>query len=999
MLAANLTASLNPGGQLYVEGTDARDVIVIRQTGSAITVDGLSASFNLANVTSVAVNALGGDDFIELSMTPTQHVTVDATLMGGDGNDMIEGGDGNDLILGGAGNDGLWGDGGSDILWGGAGDDHLYGGVGDDRLYGEAGGDVLYGEGGRDVIAPGIGYGRIDDGDGIVAVLRDNGLLLRYDAAGNATILGGSQYPVTSFVVDGSGQVASLDTGGRLFRYDAGGHAIVMDSYPVTAFAVDGGGQLVSLDTGGRLFRFDAAGHATALDDQYPITSFVVDGSGQVASLDTGGRLFRYDAGGHAIVMDSYPVTAFAVDNTGQLVSLDAPGRLFRFDAAGHATALDDQYPITSFVVDGSGQVASLDTGGRLFRYDAGGHAIVMDSYPVTAFAVDGGGQLVSLDTGGRLFRFDAAGHATFMDSYPVAALTTFSIGGVPQLVSLDDHGQFLKYDAYGHATLVGNIGGLQTLGGSISFGRPIGKNVDYSARRAGWCGQEFENGAIYTNGTDFLAICGKTWAKYKESGREYGVFDLPVGRNVDYGDRRIGWWGQEFQGGEIYNNGTDAVIIGGKTWDNYRENGRESGSLGLPIDNGIDCGIVRPGWVGQHFQNGVIDTNGVEAESFVGQVLRPTLVVVSHGFWLSRGGENGDTQWTNDLAGQIRDALQAAGSETVAWITSWTSNLLSVDNPSDSMAQQIRAFLDGKNETWDLVLVGHSRGGVLNNEIANKVGLHSRLGKITEIMLDPTAVPLMGDRYPSDVRDDTRAIAYNDGYITAPGVIDGQPLSGPYPYHEVRDIHDTIRRDLDNNVEGTTSTVAGLMSKTLNYVFDLGTAASSVSIAAAVSEPVLYHLAVPVWYMHSDYFRRDLNEIIQAKSARDLPLVPHSSGPEVRQTPGGTLGAKPDDIVAQLIDYYRYFNGLAIQGAQNVVDAAFSVAELALGVNPAWTDTLAKLTSAHEIFDQWCAYARDYNDWAFNKLEDWVYKRAAPVVNQTGEALSTWYHKKILGH
>jgi hypothetical protein len=551
LMAASLTASLTPSGQLYVEGTDARDVIVLRQTGSAITIDGLSSSFNLANVSSVAVSGLGGDDFIELSMTPSQVVSINATLIGGDGNDLIEGG---------AGNDAIWGDGGNDILWGGAGDDCLYGGSGDDCLFGDDGSDVLCGEAGRDAIAAGSGSGRVDDGDGAVAVLRDNGLLLRYDAAGNGTLLGGDQYPVKSFAVDGGGQVVLFGAAGRLFRVDAAGHGTVLDGqYPVTSYAIDGGGQVVLLDTGGRLFRVDAAGHGTLLGgDQYPVKSFVVDGGGQVDLFDDHGRLFRVDSAGHGTVMDSYPVTSFAVDNTGQLVSLDDHGRLFRFDAAGHATVLDGQYPVTSFVVDGSGQVASLDTGGRLFRYDAGGHAIVMDSHAVTTFAIDGG-QLVSLDTAGRLFRFDAAGHATFLDSNPVAALTILTFGGVQQLVSLDDHGQFLRYDASGHATLVGNLSpGIAV----ADFGAPVGKAADLGARRAGWWGQEYQNGAIYTNGTEFLALSGKAWDKYKETGRESGSLGLPKSNASDYGFRRAGLQYQEFQGGAILTDGVRTALV-----------------------------------------------------------------------------------------------------------------------------------------------------------------------------------------------------------------------------------------------------------------------------------------------------------------------------------------------------------------------------------------------------------------------------------------------------
>lgn len=123
-----------------------------------------------------------------------------------------------------------------------------------------------------------------------------------------------------------------------------------------------------------------------------------------------------------------------------------------------------------------------------------------------------------------------------------------------------------------------------------------------------------------------------------------------------------------------------------------------------------------------------------------------------------------------------------------------------------------------------------------------------------------------------------------------------------------------------------------------------------------------------------------------------------------MRQTPGGSFSPKPDDLITYLIDQYRYFNSLAIQGAQNVVDAGFSALEAVLSANPVLStnpvvaDARAEIVRAHEHFDQWCAYARDANDWAFDKLENWVYNDVAPVINQAGESISDWYHKKIRG-
>jgi Ca2+-binding RTX toxin-like protein len=89
-----------------------------------------------------------------------------ATIVGTEGNDVIEGTPGDDVIVGlggddtirgSAGNDRLCGDDGNDRLEGGEGNDKIRGGNGDDTLLGEAGNDTLDGQGGKDVCQVGPG--------------------------------------------------------------------------------------------------------------------------------------------------------------------------------------------------------------------------------------------------------------------------------------------------------------------------------------------------------------------------------------------------------------------------------------------------------------------------------------------------------------------------------------------------------------------------------------------------------------------------------------------------------------------------------------------------------------------------------------------------------------------------------------------------------------------------------------------------------------------------
>ena len=149
------------------------------------------------------------------------------------------------------------------------------------------------------------------------------------------------------------------------------------------------------------------------------------------------------------------------------------------------------------------------------------------------------------------------------------------------------------------------------------TLGEPTTNGVDYGRYRAGWWGQDFQNGTIYTNGSSAVAIGGKAWQKYKEVGREGGALGLPTTNGVDYGRYRAGWWGQDFQNGAIYTDGVVSIAIGDQAlWRRYVELGREGGSLGLPTSNGFDAG---DGLWGQTFQNGVVFTNGTEAFDAVG--------------------------------------------------------------------------------------------------------------------------------------------------------------------------------------------------------------------------------------------------------------------------------------------------------------------------------------------------------------------------------------------
>ncbi len=117
--------------------------------------------------------------------------TAGCTIVGTDGDDVLEGTPGDDVICGLGGDDTIVGLGGDDVIWGGAGNDTLYGG--DETRIGDDGNDVLHGEGGDDALYGGNGADILWGGpgdDSLAGNRRDDVL---HGGAGDDTLVGGGE--------------------------------------------------------------------------------------------------------------------------------------------------------------------------------------------------------------------------------------------------------------------------------------------------------------------------------------------------------------------------------------------------------------------------------------------------------------------------------------------------------------------------------------------------------------------------------------------------------------------------------------------------------------------------------------------------------------------------------------------------------------------------------------------------------------------------------------
>jgi uncharacterized delta-60 repeat protein len=155
------TVYVDSNGVLTVNGTNLADSIEFGMVGSTIRVlyNNTSQGFPASSVTGIYVNALGGNDTITVDpdVTGAGGAVLNATLLGGPGDDTINGGWGADSIGGGKGNNVLFGGPGNDTLVAGNGSSLLRGGKGDDLLKGGVGNDTMHGGMGNNTFFAGKG--------------------------------------------------------------------------------------------------------------------------------------------------------------------------------------------------------------------------------------------------------------------------------------------------------------------------------------------------------------------------------------------------------------------------------------------------------------------------------------------------------------------------------------------------------------------------------------------------------------------------------------------------------------------------------------------------------------------------------------------------------------------------------------------------------------------------------------------------------------------------
>lgn len=165
------SAVLDDTGRLVVTGSNKPDVIRIALDADDnsklnVSFNGRAAQFNLSQITNGVHVATGNGNDRVIVEEDNGALTLDMTILGGNGTDSIVAGSGNDHLEGNNGKDKLWGGGGNDSLFGANGNDDLRGQDGNDELFGGNGKDRVDGGDGDDRLSGGLGKDALFGGAG-----------------------------------------------------------------------------------------------------------------------------------------------------------------------------------------------------------------------------------------------------------------------------------------------------------------------------------------------------------------------------------------------------------------------------------------------------------------------------------------------------------------------------------------------------------------------------------------------------------------------------------------------------------------------------------------------------------------------------------------------------------------------------------------------------------------------------------------------------------------
>ncbi len=187
-----------------------------------------------------------------------------------------------------------------------------------------------------------------------------------------------------------------------------------------------------------------------------------------------------------------------------------------------------------------------------------------------------------------------------------------------------------------------------------------------------------------------------------------------------------------------------------------------------------------------------------IQGTAFCGGSSRDGLCKDEYDFW---GGKPGKAvfDWQNWVLDTASSVAGGRG-EVYHVILIWNTNASNADQVKQT-ADQVTKLLDGKGD-WDIILMGHSRGGVFAHELAGRLTGQPSAHQVYTILLDTTAALPWNDTYPRREPPNVTGYQYDDGKkfvplgLTNGATVDGRRTLG-YRYTQLRNLTDNRCKQL----------------------------------------------------------------------------------------------------------------------------------------------------------------------------------------------------------
>lgn len=130
----------------------------------------------------------------------------------------------------------------------------------------------------------------------------------------------------------------------------------------------------------------------------------------------------------------------------------------------------------------------------------------------------------------------------------------------------------------------------------------------------------------------------------------------------------------------------------------------------------------------------------------------RPTLFISLCGFELGSASDiadpngSGGCNWQGELDVQL---LKIPDYQYKHFAVDWDTHA-SNRTQVDDLADVVKDFLQARQYAWDVVVVGHSRGGIFAHDLTRELVGNSKITNLHTFLLDPTTAPILGDFYPT---------------------------------------------------------------------------------------------------------------------------------------------------------------------------------------------------------------------------------------------------------